>query len=118
MIIGTKIQTALGILTVRAGCITSLPSDRQMEITIHKPTLKLPKGMSVDEFQTVVLHIGSKESLRDVFYEYELENDSLKGYPETGEYLDCQSWDDGHYVLSIGTEDCEALQARLPSINW
>jgi len=42
----------------------------------------------------------------------------LAGGPDSGQYLDAQTWDNGIWMLSLGTEDGEALYERARSSNW
>ena len=70
--------------------------------------------MTVDKALAVVLFVEPSKSSVDVAFACTLSNAALEGVPETGERLDCQTWADGSWILSIGTEDYEALSARQP----
>ena len=91
-------------------------ADADIEIRQGDLPLELPNGMVVDKAIAVILSIGLVSSYSDIVFSAHLKNDEIKGYPETGEYLDCITWKTNEWALSIGTEDQESLEHRLPTL--
>jgi len=104
------IETPLGIIELAGS------ADTDIEIRQGDLPLELQNGMVVDKAIAVVLSIGIVNSYSDIVFNARLQNDEIKGYPETGEYLDCITWETNEWALSIGTEDQEALEHRLPNL--
>ena len=106
----TTIETPLGIIEIAGS------ADADIKIRQGDLPLELPNGMVVDKAIAVILSIGIVNSCSDIVFSGRLLNDKIKGYPETGECLDCITWETDEWALSIGTEDKEALERRLPNL--
>lgn len=104
------IETPLGIIEI-AGT-----ADADIKIQEGDLPLELSNGMVVDKAIAVILSIGGISSSSDIVLSSILKNDKIKGYPETGECLDCVTWESEEWALSIGTEDQDALERRLPGL--
>ena len=86
-----------------------------LKLTI-KP--KLPLNLHIDD---CICGIWRIKALRDISEGSILTcklNADLVGSPESGEGLECQSFENEDFKLSIGTEDLEYLCRRAKSINW
>lgn len=105
------IDTPLGGLQVRAIGVGNAA------IVVIKPDIQLPIGMSVSSTVAVLIHISAMESLANVRCECVWDDSPAAGNPESGECLDAQSWDSDGYRVTIGTEDFEALNRRLPLLG-
>jgi hypothetical protein len=106
----TIIETPLGKIELLGS------ADTGVEIWQGDLPIELQNGMVVDKAIAVVLSIGIVNSNSDIVFSAQLQNDEIKGYPETGEYLDCITWETNEWALPIGTEDKEALEHRLPNL--
>lgn len=74
----------------------------------------LPDGMSIAACYAVVLHINTPREAVEIQFKAQLHSTiPLKHGAETGEGLDAQAWYNKQFVLLVGTEDAEALTARL-----
>lgn len=80
------------------------------------PTLLL-NGMKVEKVVACVLRVHSIGQNTDIHFSAHLENAPNEGSPETGECLDCQTWESEKWAMSVGTEDQEALNGRLPELG-
>lgn len=78
---------------------------------------KLPSNMHVDKCVGGVWRIKTMSNEIAFKLDSHLES-SLKGSPESGEYLLAQSFEDSSIRLTIGTEDNEALIARSIVKDW
>ena len=78
---------------------------------------KLPSDLVVDESYCVVWRIKSVKDIREpIFFSCKLLS-NLEGSPESGEALECQSFENDDFKLSIGTEDQERFIQRAASQN-
>ena len=74
----------------------------------------LPDGMSVAACYGVLLHIHASHTSNNIHFKTQLHPAvSLEHSAETGQGLEAQAWYGQQYVLLVGTEDIEFLQARL-----
>jgi hypothetical protein len=77
----------------------------------------LPKGMAVEQATAVVVKLSPKTRRRDVrLVSRWLGSPPGPGSPASGQWLDAQSWEADSSIVVIGTEDFEALAARLPRL--
>lgn len=78
---------------------------------------KLPSDLGVDGSYCVVWRIVSLKDIREpIFFSCKLLS-NLEGSPESGEALECQTFENESFKLSIGTEDKEAFIQRAISQN-
>ncbi len=105
-----KIETPLGRIELAGS------ADTDIEIRQGDLPLELRNGMVVDKVIAAVLSVGIVNSYSDNVFDARLRNNEIEGHPETGEYLDCITWETNQWTLSIGTEDQEALEHRLPDL--
>ena len=78
---------------------------------------KLPLGMKIENCILGAWRIKSLKKMVRCDFTCCLEND-LEGFPEPGEGLIADSFENEYYKLSIGTEDEEYLQNRAASQFW
>lgn len=78
---------------------------------------KLPAGMKVDNCIFAAWRIKSLKKILECNFTCWLESE-LEGFPEPGEGLIAQSFENKSYKLMIGTEDEEYLQHRAESNYW
>ena len=83
----TTIQTPLGLIELTGA------ADADIEIRQGNLPVELPNGMVVDKAIAVILSIGAASSITNIVCSCRLQNDQLEGAPETGEYLDCITWE-------------------------
>lgn len=74
----------------------------------------LPPGMAVDLVAAYRISFIASFPVHDFSFDFALTESESKGDPNTGESLDAQSWSIGGGLLMFGTEDGEALHARMP----
>ena len=93
-------------------CWYSERFDIELMVTPYTPDL--PEGMKVEECYAVVWRVKCKmEEAR-----YRFSSMWEDGYtwsefgPESGEGLECQSWESSKIKVSIGTQDSETLMSR------
>ena len=80
---------------------------------------RLPTGMSVTQSVAVLLSVQPQELLRNVQVTATWETELIgEGSPTSGERLDAQEWHWGGWTVVLGTEDFEALTARLPACDF
>jgi hypothetical protein len=77
-------------------------------------TPTLPDGMAVDLVAAYRIAFVSPVPIHNFSFDFALTECESKGDPNTGESLDAQSWSIGDGLLMFGTEDGEALHARMP----
>jgi|SRR5690554_1647149 hypothetical protein len=73
----------------------------------------LSNGMTLDRVVACVLVVEPDVDGVALTFTAHLDNESLSGSPESGECLDCVSWESSNWALSLGTEDADALSQRL-----
>ncbi|MBU1564780.1 MAG: hypothetical protein KJ630_04030 [Proteobacteria bacterium] len=71
----------------------------------------------MDKAIACVLRVCPDGQNNEVLFTAHLENSAIEGSPETGQFLDCQTWEDMIWAVSIGTEDQEMLNERLPELG-
>lgn len=113
------VRTGLGELSFRL-----LDGRRRAAITAHsihifsiQPTI--PTGMSVRACTVALLTLTAKCTEKNMIFSCSWEPPfEVRGGAESGERLDAQSWQNGGTIVFIGTEDYEALSARLPDCGF
>ena len=105
------ITTPLGTVTVRS------TGNATMHICTGELPRELVNGMVVDKIISAVVFVDALDAQADLVISCELENGSVIGHPDTGEGLDCQSWDSDDWMLSVGTENRDSIARRLPKLN-
>ncbi|MCB1636894.1 MAG: hypothetical protein KDI51_20060 [Xanthomonadales bacterium] len=73
----------------------------------------LPPGMSVESVTAVVVWMHPRSPLHSVNLVLGWLQPVGAGSPESGQYLDAQSWQVGEHIVYVGTEDVEALFSRI-----
>ncbi len=107
-----RITTPIGEIEFVAEADVESTSQLSLSAAPFEPSL--PDGMSVAGCYGVLLHIHSSQAATDVQFKAQLHTTvSLEHGAETGEGLEAQAWYGQQYVLLVGTEDAECLQARL-----
>ena len=99
---------------VAISCVSSPPLDNELAVQriAFKPTL--PDGMAVDLVAAYRIAFVSDAAIHNFSFDFTLTQYSTKGDANSGECLDAQSWEIGDGLLMFGTEDGDALQARMP----
>lgn len=79
---------------------------------------KLPSGLHVDDCMCGIWRINALRNINHQFtFTCYLKSD-LMGSPESGEGLECQSFENENFKLSIGTEDQDYLLRRMNALDW
>lgn len=102
-----EIETPLGLIKFEAVV------RGEAEMRIHQLPRTLSNGMTLDRVVACVLVVEPEVDGADLAFSAQLDNECLAGSPESGECLDCVSWESAEWALSIGTEDGEAFSRRL-----
>ncbi len=77
----------------------------------------LSNGMTLDRVVAYVLFVEPGVDSAALTFAAHLDNESLSGSPESGECLDCVTWESSNWALSLGTEDGDALSQRLKILD-
>lgn len=99
---------------VAMSCVSSplLGNALVVQRVAFAPTL--PGGMSVDLVTAYRVSFCEPFPVHDFSFDFTLTRCEIKGDPNSGESLDAQSWPIGDGLLMFGTEDGDALKARMP----
>jgi hypothetical protein len=82
----------------------------RVELRVSNPDLELPEGMSVSHARAAVWRIRARRPLTAVQLSCELPGAGpTEPSPETGQGLECLTWEANDFRLSLGTPDAEAL---------
>lgn len=100
--------------SVTLSCAFSPASDHALNVQRIELAPELPVGKSVDLIVAYRIVFNSPVPAHDFFFDIELAKCQSKGNRESGEHLEAQSWSIGNGRLVLGTEDGEALKARMP----
>lgn len=107
-----RITIPLGELEFTADA--DLETTSQLNLSAAPFAPSLPNGMSVTACYAVLLHVHASQATTDIHFKVRLHSTvPLEHGAETGEGLEAQAWYSKKYVLLVGTEDAEFLQARL-----
>ena len=74
----------------------------------------LPDGMAVDSVDGYIIEMASPAAIHNFSFDLVLHECDAKGDVESGEHRAAQSWQIGQGLLLVGTEDGDALNARMP----
>ncbi len=107
-----SVETPLGSLKFHA----VVHGEAEMQILDLPCTLQ--NGMTLERVVACVLAVKPSIDGADLAFSAQLDNDSLAGSPESGECLDCVSWESSGWALSLGTEDGDALSQRLNCLDF
>ncbi len=107
-----RITTPIGELEFTADADVKTTSQLNLSAAPFAPLL--PNEMSVAACYGVLLHIHTSQTTTDIHFKARLHPTvPLEHGAETGEGLEAQAWYGKEYVLLVGSEDAEFLQARL-----
>ena len=109
----TTITTALGEVRLRVCAQSRQGGQVRTELTVANLPPDLPPGMKVESLRVVVLSATSSTGFLKLGFQVHLEA-NVEAYSETGEHLNARSWEENGRLVTIGTEDGEALSGRLP----
>jgi hypothetical protein len=101
------IETPLGLIKFEAVV------RGKAEMRIQELPCILSNGMTLDRVVACLLVVEPEVDNADLAFSAHLDNEYLAGSPESGECLDCLSWESAKWAVSIGTEDGETLSQRL-----
>ena len=102
-------DTPLGIVTSYINNENSLDISPSLEMC----TLVLPAHMKISECRIMTWKITAKEDCSNLIAVCEFKpNTEVEGSPDSGQWLEAQTWESENYVLSVGTDDCEFLNFR------
>ncbi len=108
----TLIKTPLGALEFMLGTGSAPPAEASLKTVSLRP--KIPPGMSVLACYGVILQIKTSAAVDGLSFKASLRPTPLvRGGPATGEGLEALEWTNNDYVMLVGTEDTDYLQARL-----
>jgi len=110
------IQESFSFGYITLSCISSpaLADTLVVQRLAYTPTL--PDGMSVDLAAAYRVAFTASFPIHHFSFDFILDDCQTSGSAESGERLDAQSWPIGDGLLMVGTEDAEALQARMPTL--
>lgn len=114
-----RVTTPIGVLAcvIDAGSQSPAPGTWSMRGGPLPP--ELPPGMSVAGSVGVVVALQPGQALHDLQVGLVWERTpAVQGSPASGEWLDAQEWDAAGWRVVIGTEDGDALSARLPECGF
>lgn len=102
---------------VAMSCISSplLGNGLVVQRVAFAPTL--PDGMTVDLVAAYRVSFCVSFPVHDFSFDFTLPRCKMKGGANSGESLDAQSWPIGDGLLMLGTEDGDALHARMPWVG-
>lgn len=103
-----SVETPLGSVKV------SSKSSGDHELRVGLLPRDLANGMSLDTRSVVVCQLAPAEIPSSLVLRAECESGACTGAPDSGEGLEALTFSNNDCVLSIGTEDPEALQGRFP----
>ncbi len=85
-------------------------------LTVKRVALEpiLPNGMRGDCSTAYLVYFKAPFELHDFAFDFTLSVCETRGTRNSGESLDAQSWSLGDGILTLGTEDGEALHTRMP----
>lgn len=102
-----SVETPLGVVKF------DVTVDGHAELQLFELPQVLQNGMTVDQVIACYLTVEPSIDAADLVFSAKLENERLLGSFESGEYLECISWESKDWAVSLGTEDSEALSRRL-----
>ena len=99
---------------VHLSCISSPSLDNALVVQRVAFTPMLTDGMAVDFVTAYRIFFVVSFPIHNFSFDLTLTECSTNGNPDSGEWLDAQSWPIGNGLLMIGTEDGETLLRRMP----
>ena len=112
----TEIQTPLGPLQFRARAGDNADLGETAQLFVLNPLLRLPEGMTVERATAVILEVRPNRRWAPFVFECLWLTSPGEWGPNSGQYLDAWSWENTEHVVTIGTEDLEAVCSRLPQL--
>lgn len=107
----SNINTPLGEVKIVA------ESNSNLFLTTGELPHTISNGMTIDCSIACVLKVMPGNELTNISFSGSLIGSDLIGGAATGECLDCIEWANNEWHLTLGTEDSEVLERRLPNIN-
>jgi len=107
-----SVQTALGEITVTVTLMGTGISTAQITLTKHQ----VPPEDNVRNCQAVLCKIKGTKQINKILFTASIDS-KLIGDPCTGEHLEATEWEDVNSLVVVGTEDAEALNARMPFLK-
>ena len=117
MIVIATLQTEFATLCFSAAAADPDDLRRRLVIRTVDYAGTLPAGMTVDATACVDVGITAGGPIHDFAFSARLLDMPEQGSPESGEWLDAQSFVRGSGVLMLGTEDGDSLANRLSWFN-
>ncbi len=105
------ITTPLGIFQITA------ESNGEVLLASGELPQSLVNGMTIDRSIACVLTVKPECAVTNVVFSGTLANVKIEGAPAPGECLDCLEWKTENWYLTLGTEDQEMLDSRLPDLS-
>lgn len=102
------IETPLGKILIRA----SAPSGTCVSIQLIEPDASLPRSSELEHVMAALLHVKTTEEVKNYFYECIWMSDPPVHGLGIGQNI--ETWEKNGYCLTMGTEDEQTLQSRLP----
>jgi len=107
----TSINTPLGSVEFTA------TGSAKLELRSCNLPPNLPNGMEVEKVIAVILDVVPENNIFELVFDGQLKNQAIKGGYDSGESLDCVTWETDEWALSLGTEDHQAINERLPNLQ-
>ena len=111
-----SIETALGELKIEFFVDGADVSGKSTSISYRSIDPEIPAGMSVEKCHAILLRIEGCSSPCSAKFAATLST-SATGSACTGEALEAIEWDKSNSLVVVGTEDANALIARMPWIE-
>jgi hypothetical protein len=99
---------------VALSCVSSPLLSKALEVQRVAFAPTLPDGMFVDLVTAYRVSFCEPFAVHNFSFDLTLTRCEIKGDRNSGECLDAQSWPIGDGLLMFGTEDGDALKARMP----
>ena len=113
------VQTPIGRLACEATVNGRALSEPEALFSDKDFSPDLPPGMTVERAIAILVSLKPATLLHDVKVRCRwLDELPLAGDGSSGECLDAQSWIDRGKIVMVGTEDFDALQARMPHCEF
>jgi hypothetical protein len=99
---------------VAMSCVSSPSLDNALIVQRVAFTPNLPVGMAIDLVAAYRISFAVPFPVHHFSFDFTRSRCDTKGDANSGECLDAQSWEIGDGLLMFGTEDGDALHARMP----
>jgi hypothetical protein len=110
----TYVQTPIGRLKFYSTAIGG--SVEKSTIYQDNVSQSLSDGMRSVVTIAILLHFSVMEPIKEFSFCCKWENSNTPGYGCSGEGLEAWEWEDGNYIVIVGTEDPAYLKLRIPSL--